>query len=110
MCYNVFMGTTQIQGKGANSRARVATYLPCPPLYAWFYGHVTPPSAQPRRAGVSTVADMPQAAASVFGGKGNNLGVKHFVCFFGLWRVKNVGGSLDLVYMSETRKNFLEVL
>jgi len=73
---------------------------PAVPSLIWdVQGHVTPPSRQSRRAGISTVADMPQAAASVFGGKGNNLGA-----------AKNFFGSLDLVYMSQTRKNFLEVL
>jgi len=76
-----------------------ATNPPAVPSLIWdVQRHVTPPSTQLRRAGISTVADMPRAAASVFGGKGNNLGA-----------AKNVG-SLDLVYMSQTRKNFLEVL
>jgi len=69
---------------------------PAVPSLIWdVQGHVTPPSTQPRRAGISTVADMLQAAACVFGGKGNNLGA-----------AKNFCGSLDLVYMSQTRENF----
>jgi len=87
-----------IDGKGCLPAGGV-TNSPTGAFLIWdVQRHVTPPSTQLRRAGISTVADMPRAAASVFGGKGNNLGA-----------AKNVG-SLDLVYMSQTRKNFLEVL
>lgn len=95
----MFIHSTTQGKEDAHSMAGVTTALLCLPLYACVYGHVTPPSRQPRRAGISTFADMPRGAASVFGGKGNNLGA-----------AKNVFGSLDLVYMSQTRKNFLEVL
>jgi len=72
------------------------SHPPAVPSLIWdVQGHVTPPSTQPRRAGISTVADMPQASASVFGGKGNNLGA-----------AKNFFGSLDLVYKSESRKSY----
>lgn len=63
------------------------------------YGHVTPPSTQDTRSETPTVAGVSGACPCVFGGKGNNLGA-----------AKNVFGSLDLVYKSQTRKNFLEVL
>jgi len=75
---------------------------PAVPSLIWHVqGHVTPPTTQPRRAGISTVADMPQAAASLFGGRSNNLS-KICGLVFGLF--------LDLVYMSQSRKNFQEVL
>lgn len=62
-------------------------------------GHVTIPSTQDTRSETPTFAGVSVACPCFFGGKGNNLGA-----------AKNVFGSLDLVYMSETRKNFLEVL
>lgn len=96
MCYNMFVGITQIQGKGVNIRAVVVDHLPSPPLYAWFYGHLTTPSTQGRRRETPTVAGVSRACPSVFWGKGNNLGVKHFVCFE-LWRGKNFSGSIGLV-------------
>jgi len=72
------------------------SHPPAVPSLIWdVQGHVTPPSRQPRRAGISTVADMLRAAASVFGGKRNNLGA-----------AKNFFGSLDLVYKSESRKSY----
>lgn len=64
-------------------------------------GHVTPPSTQATRSETPTVAGVSGAWPCFFGGKGNNLGA--LKNFFG-------SGSLDLVYMSQTRKNFLGVL
>jgi len=77
--------------RGTNPRA-------VPSLIWHVQGHVTPPSTQATRSETPTFAGVSEAWPCVFGGKGNNLGA-----------AKNVG-SLDLVYMSQTRKNFLEVL
>lgn len=58
-------------------------------------GHVTTPSTQGTRSETPTVAGVSVACPCFFGGKGNNLGA-----------VKNVFGSLDLVYKSESRKSY----
>ena len=72
------------------------TNPPAVPSLIWdVQRHVTPPSTQATRSETLTVASVSEAWPCVFGGKGNNLGA-----------AKNVG-SLDLVYMSETRKNVL---
>jgi len=71
---------------------------PAVPSLIWHVqGHVTPPSTQATRSETPTFAGVSEAWPSVFGGKGNNLGA-----------AKNVG-SLDLVYKSQSRKNFLGV-
>ena len=68
-----------IDGKGC-LRAGGGTNSPTGAFLIWdVQVHVTPPSRQPRRAGISTVADMLQAAASVFGGKGNNSSVTAYL-------------------------------
>lgn len=73
---------------------------PAVPSLIWdVQRHVTPPSTQATRSETPTFAGVSEAWPCFFGGKGNNLG-----------GAKNFCGSLDLVYMSQTRKNFLEVL
>jgi len=68
-----------IDGKGC-VRAAAGTNPPAMPSLIWHVqGHVTPPSTQLRRAGISTVADMPRPAASVFGSKGNNFSVSAYL-------------------------------
>jgi len=75
-----------------------ATNPPAVPSLIWdVQGHVTPPSTQATRSETPTVAGVSEAWPCVFGGKGNNSGA-----------AKNVG-SLDLVYKSQSRKNFLGV-
>jgi len=75
------------------------TNPPAVPSLIWHVqGHVTPPSTQATRSETPTFAGVSEAWPCVFGGKGNNLGA-----------AKNAG-CLDLVYMSQTRKNFLEGL
>jgi len=91
-------GIHWIDGKGC-LRAGRGRNSPTGAFLIWdVQGHVTPPSTQATRSETPTVAGVSEAWPCFFGGKGNNLGA-----------AKNVG-SLDLVYMSESRKNFLEVL
>jgi len=78
--------------------ARGSDLPPVPSLIWDVEGHVTPPSTQATRSETPTFAGVSEAWPCFFGGKGNNLDA-----------AKNVG-SLDLVYMSQSRKNFLEVL
>ncbi len=88
-----------IDGKGC-LRAGGGTNSPTGAFLIWdVQGHVTPPSTQATRSDTPTFAGVSEAWPCFFGGRVSEKNT-----------TENLLRSLDLVYMSETRKNFLEVL
>jgi len=76
------------------------SHPPAVPSLIWdVQGHVTPPSTQATRSETPTFAGVSRAWPCFFGGRVSKQNT-----------TENFLSSLDLVYMSETRENFLEVL